>query len=122
MKRRFKIWMKVFAVVIFTILFLLLIYTDETKLQLTQPNGAPAETEEVIVLIKELMEAGVVPGKPDEYEVVLKQLENNMEEENGKYINYEEYYKIWEVIIGEVYGEEEKELFDNISFKDKYKK
>ncbi len=122
MKRRMMIWVKVFAVVVFTVLFFLLIYTDETKLQLTQPKGAPAEKEEVIILVKELAKAGVVPKMPEEYEAILKHLEDSVKEEGEKYISYEEYYKIWKAVIGETQHEEEKELFKTISFKDKYKK
>ena len=58
MKKSDRIWMKVAAIVVLVVLFIWLIYKDETFFQLEQPEGEYMPAADVKILIDELVLAG----------------------------------------------------------------
>ena len=124
MKKNCKIWWKVLAVLILTGLFIFLIYTDETRLQLKQPEGELVKAEEVFLLTKELVLAGVVPADVTVYEEVMAYLESLCVENRTGYINYELYCSIWHAFLGEPISADDERLqtlYDGIFYENKYK-
>ena len=124
MKRNRKNWLKILAVLIFTALFIFLIYTDKTKLQLLQPEGEAARAGEVLFLTEELVLAGGIPADKAAYEAVRERLVAIKEETTDNYIDYELYCRLWTAFLGEEKkGQDEmlSDLYDKILYKGKYK-
>ncbi|MBQ8597745.1 MAG: SpoIID/LytB domain-containing protein [Lachnospiraceae bacterium] len=122
--KKYKIWLKALMVLVFTCLFIFLIYTDKTNLQLKQPKGELARAEDVFLLVSELCSAGVVPADGAVYEEVMAYLESLCAETADNYINYDLYRAIWQAFLGDAASAEDEKLralCEEIFYKSKYK-
>lgn len=122
--KKYKIWLKILLVPILACLLIFLIYTDKTKLQLKQPEGEPAEAEEVLILINELSLAGVEPVDKAVFEDAMIQLENLVSENEENYICYDLYCTIRSAFLGKTDSTDDERiraLYDELFYEDKYK-
>lgn len=122
--RNYKIGFKILMVIVLSCLFVFLIDTDREKFQLTQPAGDTAKAEEVLILIEELVLAGITPANETGYREVIEQLKLLETADPSNYITYDLYCRIWESFFveeGKKKNNGWKEVFDNISYKNKYK-
>ncbi len=140
MRRQFRVFMKITAVIILTLLFIWIIHTDETKLQLTQPQGDLVKAQDVMILMEELLLTGVLPKDPEMFENTMQSLRDSqmilpegsyeIKSENTEecgYITYEMYCILWQSLIGEVNEASKaeqgklKELYRYLNYDKKYR-
>lgn len=112
MEKNVRVFLKLIAVIILTVLFIWLIYTDERVLQLEQPEGELIKASDVWILLKEFEE--VRAGSMDDG--ILEKL-NSLAESDGN-LNYETYMEILNSILGEADQSYEKE---KVTYKNKYR-
>lgn len=118
MKRSGRIWIKAAAVVVLTLLFIWLIYKDETFFQLEQPEGEYMPAADVKILIEELVQAG---AKGIDTVSLKECIYRNLTAE-ADYISYDTYCQILGCLLGEE-GQAEKNdrLRSHISYQNKYR-
>lgn len=114
MEKNVRICIKLMAVILLTILFIWLIYTDERVLQLEQPKGELIQTRDVWILLDELANAS--SGQIDADSLGKIRIKNGEGQE--KYLNYDTYMEILDCIFGTVEQSYEKE---KITYKNKYR-
>ncbi len=114
MKKNVRIFIKLVAVILLTVLFIWLIYTDEKVLQLKQPEGELMQVSDVQILLNELVKAS--NGKLDGS--VLEKIYNKSAANSEEYLNYSAYLEILDGVFGETEQAYEKE---KITYKNKYR-
>lgn len=112
MNIRKRVFAKLIAVIVLTVLFIWLIYTDERLWQVEQPEGDLIRAADVRILLKELEDVGNV------------QIDSDLDEkisflaDKDEYLNYELYLEILDCLLGEVQQAYEKE---KITYKNQYR-
>lgn len=118
MERKLKIWIKLIAVIVLTIIFVWLIATDERILQLRQPEGTLISREDVWILLNASDEWNM---DSDLLEEICKGDGSDGEQE--EYLTYADYQTILDCLL------EEKEanpqilkLKEELTYKGRYRK
>lgn len=118
MKKSDRIWMKVAAIVVLVVLFIWLIYKDETFFQLEQPEGEYMPAADVKILIDELVLAG---AKGIDTVSLRECMDRNLTVE-ADYISYDTYCQLLNCLLGkEGLAEKNDRLRNSILYKNKYK-
>lgn len=116
MSRRSGILRKLMITVILAVLFICLIGKDRNDWQIQQPKGELTLASDVLILIRELADAGIVPADQTGYEMLTGELEETADRQ--EYIDYEMYCRIWKVFLkGETYNE----LSEILLYPDRYR-
>lgn len=125
MKKRFSIWLKLLVTLLLTIIFIGLITEDKITFQLKQPEGERMRAEDVLILSKELVYAGIRPADSAMFQEMMKALENlAMEEGVDNYISYDMYCRLYMALFGMENIEnnkQAKELYESIIYPHKYR-
>lgn len=114
MEENVRIYIKLAAVILLTILFIWLIYTDERVLQLEQPEGELIRASDMWILLDELAEGAA--GQIDA--AALREIYRKSEEEPEEYVRYDTYIEILDCIFGAAEQSYERE---KITYKNKYR-
>lgn len=114
MEKNVRIFIKLAAVILLTILFIWLIYTDERVLQLEQPKGELIQIQDVWILLDELVKASAGEIDADS----LEEIHRKNGEEEKEYLSYDTYMEILDCIFGTVEQSYEKE---KVTYKNKYR-
>lgn len=118
MKKSDRILLKVAAIVVLALLFIWLIYKDETFFQLEQPEGELMTAQDARILLEELVEAG---AKGIDTSALRECGERYLSPETDN-ISYDTYCLILDCLLGKKgQSEENDRLREKISYKDKYK-
>lgn len=116
MGRRAKILRKLMITAMLAVLFIWLIGRDRNDQQIQQPKGELTLASDVLILIRELADAGALPADQAGYEALIGELEEKADRQ--EYIAYEMYCQICKVFLEEaVY----KELSEKILYPDRYR-
>ncbi|NBJ91951.1 SpoIID/LytB domain-containing protein [Parablautia muri] len=118
MKKSDRILVKVIAVVVLALLFIWLIYKDETFFQLEQPEGAFMPAGDVKILLDELVQAG---AKGIDISTLREYGDRYLTLE-AEGISYDTYCLLLECLLGKEGQSEKNDRFrDDILYKKKYK-
>lgn len=118
MKKSDRILMKVIAVVVLALLFIWLIYKDETFFQLEQPEGEFMPAEDVKILLDELVQAGAKGIDTS----TLREYSDRYLTSEMAYLSYDTYCLLLECLLGkEGQSDKNDRLRDAILYKNKYK-
>lgn len=117
MEARIRIFIKMILAMVLGFLLIWLIYTDEKKIKMTQPEGELMMVQDVKILLRELAEAGA--GGIDKKS--LEGLLDNFFTDESEQLSYEGYLKILDYLLPEEgqSGESDR-LKDKITY-NKYK-
>lgn len=118
MERKLKICIKLVAVIVLTIMFIWLIYTDERIIQMKQPQGTLISREDVWILLDASNEWNLDSALLEE---VRKGDGNDGEQE--EYLTYVDYQKILDCLLEEKESNPQTlKLKEELTYNDRYRR